>query len=274
MPHMLRWISWKGRKTAQSEVGFTLVEIIIAIAVLSILAGTMAPMVSQRLDAAREEATQLKMKTLEDALLAYAKDTGNFPKANKSAAESLGVLEDAGKQAPPGWRGPYIIGARSNQDYTRDAWNTPYLYTLEQAKKNGPKQVALTSPGPDKTLGNRDDLSRKILMPMEEISNQISKTKETLKLIVGDIYGKGPNGPPKGYQAPKQWRKDVWGNEIRYKMYNPFSAVVYSAGPNGVDENLLKDDIFHALVWNPEGGQSSGGKADEDCKKSKKKKCK
>lgn len=256
------------------EDGFTLIEIIIAIAVLSILAGAMAPMVSQRVNAAREETTHLKMRTLREALLAYAKDTGDFPKSGKNAVASLSALENAGRKTPPGWRGPYIVGARTSQDYARDAWNAPYLYRVEQSRKNGPKQVVLTSTGPDRHLGGRDDISMKMLMPMEGTSDLIEKSKETLKLIAGDIYGRAPSGAPKGYQPPKQWRKDAWGNAVRYKMYNSFSAVVYSMGPNGIDNKLAKDDLFHALVWNPASGALSG-KKDDDCKKGKKKnKCK
>jgi general secretion pathway protein G len=101
--------------------GFTIVEIIIVIAVISTLAGSMAPMISQRIEAAREDSTQIKMETLRKALLAYARDTGSFPKEKTKGTDSLVALEEDGVGTPSGWRGPYIIGTYESRDYTHDA---------------------------------------------------------------------------------------------------------------------------------------------------------
>jgi len=232
--------------------GFTLIEIIIVIAVISILAGSMAPMISQRIEAAREDSTRIKMENLKKALLAYAKDTGQFPKEKKSGPESLAVLEDAGRKPPAGWRGPYLVGSYGKQDYARDAWNSPYRYRLEQPSRNAAPQAILTSIGSDRTRRTKDDIVLTIPMPLEDVSERIERTKARLKLIEGDIYSRGGEGAPENYKMPKQWQKDAWGNAIRYKRYNAFSAAVYSSGPNGVDDKLSKDDLYRALVWSPE----------------------
>ncbi len=59
--------------------GFTLMEIIIAVAIVAILAGTIAPMAFKEMIKAREEATVKELKILNLALVAFYEDTGRFP---------------------------------------------------------------------------------------------------------------------------------------------------------------------------------------------------
>jgi len=243
----------------RGQAAFTLIEVIVVIGVISILAGSMAPMISQRLDAAREEASRTEMENLRKALLAYARDTGGFPAEKKTDPESLALLEAPEKAAPPGWRGPYIIGSYENQDYTRDAWNKAYRYRLLSSSKGGGDQVMISSAGPDRGFGGKDDLSLTILIPMEDVSARIERTSARLKLLEGDLYALGSDTAPQAYKLPKAWQKDAWGNAIRYKRYNAYSAAIYSPGPNGVDDGLDKDDLYRALVWVPKQQAASGG---------------
>jgi len=257
--------------------GFTIIEVIVVIAVISILAGSMAPMISQRIEAAREDGTRIKMETLQKALLAYAQDTGGFPEEEPQGPDSLAALEAGGQNPPAGWRGPYIIGTYANQDYTRDAWNSPYRYRINRPTQNAAPQVILTSIGSDRTRRTQDDIVLTILMPLEDVLEQIERTKARLKLIEGDIYGLGGEGAPETYTIPTVWQKDDWDKSILYKQYNDFSAAVYSTGPNGLDDGLTKDDLYRAMVWVPKQAGSGGdggikeGKKDKENKKDKKK---
>ncbi|MFQ5329792.1 MAG: type II secretion system protein GspG [Thermodesulfobacteriota bacterium] len=253
------------------DAGFTLIEVIVVIAIMSIIAGTLAPSISQRIDRARRDATKAEMNEIKEALTSFGSDTGIFPKQEKDGPTSLKALETkSGKYT--GWRGPYMVGRYANADYAYDAWNTPYLYRYV----SGERTATLTSLGSDRSVGGNDDISMTVLMPMEDIESRIARTRETLKLVGGDIYGNNPVAAPGKYTAPKQWSLDDWGNKIIYLNYNGNSSVVYSPGPDGVDNNLTGDDIFFALVWEPlsnggNGGDTGGGGNGKKTKKNKNK---
>ncbi len=106
--------------------GFTLLEVIIAVAIVAIIAGAITPLAFRELMAAREDATRLELKTVSDALLAFYEDTGRFP----SEAEGLGaLLADPGAA---GWQGPYVDPKAGNPlaELTTDSFNRTYLYDL------------------------------------------------------------------------------------------------------------------------------------------------
>ncbi|MFQ5543392.1 MAG: type II secretion system protein [Nitrospiria bacterium] len=230
----------------RKEEGFTLIEVIVVIAIMSILAGSLAPVISQQIEAAREDATKVEMETLREALEAYAVDTSEFPDEQSTSSDSLVDLEEE-PGGTNGWRGPYIIGKFSSQDYTTDAWNNAYRYQYT----SGSNLVTLTSQGPDRTLGSQDDILLTILMPLGDVRTKIDKTNERLKLIVGDIYGSDPNTAPDNVSIPSQWRDDEWGYTIIYLKYNTYSAVVYSIGPDGNDDEGENDDLFQGMLWTP-----------------------
>jgi general secretion pathway protein G len=106
--------------------GFTLIEIVIAVAVVAIMAGVVTPLVYRELERAREDATLAELETLRTGLLEFYEDTGRLP----SEAEGLTALvADPGVD---GWQGPYVAGDRGDPvtEVTTDAWSGVYLYDL------------------------------------------------------------------------------------------------------------------------------------------------
>lgn len=65
--------------------GFTLLELIVVIVILSMLAGTVAPRVSQRIAAARDARRLQDIHAVRDAIEQYYLDTGAYPAANANA---------------------------------------------------------------------------------------------------------------------------------------------------------------------------------------------
>lgn len=124
----------KGRDAAMDRRptprdGFTLIEIIVSMAILAILAGAITPLVFKELVRAREEATRIELATLEDALLDFYEDTGRFP----TEAEGLAALvNDPGLD---GWQGPYVDGdlADPTAAIGADGFGNAYLYDLAPA---------------------------------------------------------------------------------------------------------------------------------------------
>ena len=89
------------------EKGFTLIEVMVVVVILSILAAIIVPKVMDRPDTARQVKVQSDIRALESALNLYKLDNFDYP----STEEGLEALV------------PKYIARLSN-----DPWGNPYLY--------------------------------------------------------------------------------------------------------------------------------------------------
>ena len=101
--------------------GFTLIEILVVIAVISVLAGLVGPMVFRNVGDAKVAATQAQIELLGLALEQYRLDNDYYP----STAQGLEALRalPPGEPAARNWRGPYI-----KKPVPLDPWARPYVY--------------------------------------------------------------------------------------------------------------------------------------------------
>jgi general secretion pathway protein G len=146
--------------------GFTLIEVIVVIAVISILAAMAVPYAVKILDQSREEATKKQMEEIHRAIIGdpkvptagYLGDMGRLPVPPPVAA--LTNLNTQGTQAGPttgtlgvkyGWYGPYVKIGYSAGAYLVDGWGTPLVY-------NSPGAGQITSYGPNRVVGGGDDI--------------------------------------------------------------------------------------------------------------------
>lgn len=109
------------RRPPLRRTGFTLIEILVVIAVISVLAALVAPNVFQHLGTARDAAARSQMEMLGAALDAYRLDNGRYP----TTAQGLVALQEepAAEPRPRNWRGPYL-----RRDVPLDPWDDPYVY--------------------------------------------------------------------------------------------------------------------------------------------------
>jgi prepilin-type N-terminal cleavage/methylation domain-containing protein len=140
--------------------GFTLVEMLVVIAIISVLAGLVLGALGAARRQANINATKLIIKALEGALERYATDWQDYP---PSDGEETGI-----RGAENLWRclrtekkeGPYVSDAdfkvcdsnRNGEFEFADAWGHPihYLHHRDYASKNPRKQTfRLISPGPN-----------------------------------------------------------------------------------------------------------------------------
>ena len=98
---------------------FTLVEVMIAIALVAALAAVMVPTIRGRLQDAYENAIVEELTNLTAAVQAYRQDVGKYPPAldylsalRASPVDRCGVALSASAQA--NWRGPYVSRAIPN----------------------------------------------------------------------------------------------------------------------------------------------------------------
>ena len=148
--------------------GFTLIEVIIAIAVISILATMAIPYAAKIIDQTRTETTRQRMMDLHKTIAGdpatgpagFVGDMGRLPAmdtltqlntalAPASSAQYLGVRM--------GWNGPYINSGFDPTSYYKDAWGTVLRYghtTSPPVDSAG----QIRSAGADRNFGTADDL--------------------------------------------------------------------------------------------------------------------
>ena len=104
-----------------SRSGFTLIEIMVVIAVLAMLAALVAPNVFQNVGAAKDATARSQIELLGAGLDSYRLDNGRYPTTDQGL-EALQVFPTIQPQ-PSNWRGPYLRRA-----VPLDPWDNPYIY--------------------------------------------------------------------------------------------------------------------------------------------------
>jgi general secretion pathway protein G len=101
--------------------GFTLIEILVVVAVLSILAALVAPNIFGHLGTAKDAAARSQMEMIGAALDAYRLDNGRYP----TTAQGLDALRNPPtvEPQPRNWRGPYL-----RREVPSDPWDNPYIF--------------------------------------------------------------------------------------------------------------------------------------------------
>lgn len=130
--------------------GFTLLELLVVLAILGLLAGLVGPRVLKQFDNAKTRTATIQIADLDRSLELFKLDVGRFP----TAEEGLQALVTKPASAN-GWNGPYIKGALPT-----DPWSKPYKYN-NPASGGGVEIVTLgadAAPGGD---GDSADITSK-----------------------------------------------------------------------------------------------------------------
>jgi general secretion pathway protein G len=127
--------------------GFTLLEILVVLAILGLLVGVLVRNVTGNLDRGSQDAARLFVATtLQAPLVEYRIHTGDYP----TTAEGLQALVTRPQNRGDRWRGPYV------KNIPLDPWGEPYMYRYPGTRNTDSYDIF--SKGPDRTEGTADDI--------------------------------------------------------------------------------------------------------------------
>jgi general secretion pathway protein G len=100
---------------------FTLIEVLVVVAILAILAAIVVPRIMDRPDEARRVAAKADTAAIVQALKLYRLDNGNYPQTDQGLAAL--VQKPTTNPVPPNWKqGGYL------DKLPKDPWGRDYQY--------------------------------------------------------------------------------------------------------------------------------------------------
>ena len=131
-----------------NERGFTLVELIVVIAMIAIFMASVGTAVGKTAERARIEKARSDVKVISQAILAWE----NYSRSGKhelremndeeADSSSLAFLLGQGESATSG-KIPELLAAQLAGGKMRDPWSRPYVVRIKEGKINRPENLDL-----------------------------------------------------------------------------------------------------------------------------------
>ncbi len=249
--------------------GFTLIELIIVIAIMGIIAGGMVALTFPLLKMQKKTATEKELKEIADGLKLYYIDHGCFPNATSWASDLESYVgKSASEISKDGWRKPYhyfgftpfkpkdkrvqevnvvSYGANKKEEGT---------YNSFPGKKNkgsddimvSVSYVVLTPQMVDKTKGILEEAAMKVYSKCESRCASDSTCKDSdCKQCVRD----------KAKKYVDAWNRSLQFDSCDLSSFDQCSCLIYSTGANPIN-SASSDNIKKAITWSIASSSGSG----------------
>jgi general secretion pathway protein G len=130
--------------SVKNSSGFTLIEMLIVLAIISLIIGLVGPRVFKGEKKGKITTAKAQIELFGGALDQYRLDTGYYP----TTSEGLAALQT--NPGVDGWDGPYL----KKKTVPRDPWRQEYVYRSPGSHGD----YDIISHGPDKSEGGGDDI--------------------------------------------------------------------------------------------------------------------
>ena len=130
------------------EHGYTLVEMLVVLAIIGLIVGLVGPRVLGHLSDSKDKAARIQIEGFSAALDIYFLDNGRYPTSSEGLAALVQKPTDATR-----WKGPYL----KSTTVPSDPWGRAYVYaspgqhgaydivSLGAAGSNGSAEAQITS---------------------------------------------------------------------------------------------------------------------------------
>jgi len=221
------------------ESGFTLLEVLVVLAVVSVFAGIIGSVVVTSLTSAELEASDQRLDLVAGGMLAYFNDTDQFPLDTGDDRQDLLAL--AADPGVSGWNGPYLSTGFDGDDFTRDAWKRTFRYTYF----SGALSCELRSNGLDGLASTADDLVVTVNGSSTR-EGKVRKVKDELEVVkvAAQAYASAHGGLypatindlyASSYLSDESYRTDMWSSAYQASG-NQFISYGPDRAPGGGDD--------------------------------------
>jgi prepilin-type N-terminal cleavage/methylation domain-containing protein len=219
-----------------SSAGFTLIEVIIVIAIMAIVAGAMAPLAVRTIDSGRRDVTIKRQQEVHRAIFGdpsapgsgFLSDIGRFPTTGDPIVPDFAELAVQGSlptySIQPcgvgmGWRGPYLLDGVDASGRPLDGWGQPMDYVGGQIR----------SGGPDRNMATAAD---NIVYPSMPITNANIHGSLDLTATVLDTSGPQPVYVAAGGPVTVSYAED--GRERNMPLSSPTGVYLFPSPASGL----------------------------------------